>query len=117
MVIYFFFPKGWSIAESILTRLAPLWFGAREIEFKWDYLIMASEGTASLIYFIGFASFAWLWTRNDLSSSLLPTSIAFLIGFCYVSNIYRYFFSFLIIFLQIFIHQLRIQIFPIRFKF
>lgn len=85
--------KGWSIAESILTRLAPLWFGATEIEFKWDYLILAAEGSISIIYFISFATFAWLWTRNDLPSALLPVPIGFLISFCYVSNFYRYFLS------------------------
>jgi hypothetical protein len=40
---------GWAVAESILMRLAPLWIGARQLEFSWEYIQMSIEANFSLV--------------------------------------------------------------------
>lgn len=46
---------GWAIVESALSRLLPILFGARELEFEWSYLVMGIEGNLSILVFIAFA--------------------------------------------------------------
>lgn len=41
---------GWAFADSILHRLAPLWVGARGLEFTWDYILQGLEANANLVY-------------------------------------------------------------------
>jgi len=59
---------GWATAESIVSRLAPLWIGARGVEFSWTYLITSMEGTVSVFYYLAFATSAYLWTKSNLGS-------------------------------------------------
>lgn len=40
---------GWAFADSVLHRLAPLWVGARELEFTWEYIFQGLEANASLV--------------------------------------------------------------------
>lgn len=40
---------GWAFADSVLHRLAPLWVGARGLEFTWDYLLQGLEANANLV--------------------------------------------------------------------
>lgn len=41
---------GWAFADSVLHRLAPLWVGARGLEFTWDYILQGLEANANLVY-------------------------------------------------------------------
>ncbi|KAL6527390.1 hypothetical protein OROGR_016480 [Orobanche gracilis] len=38
----------WAFADSVLHRLAPLWVGARGLEFTWDYILQGLEANANL---------------------------------------------------------------------
>lgn len=40
---------GWAFADSVLHRLAPLWVGARGLEFTWDYILQGLEANANLV--------------------------------------------------------------------
>ena len=46
-----FFPSilGWATAELIMTRLVPLWVGARGVEFDWKYIQMSFDANVSLV--------------------------------------------------------------------
>lgn len=43
---------GWAFADSVLHRLAPLWVGARGLEFTWDYILQGLEANANLVLFL-----------------------------------------------------------------
>ena len=46
---------GWATAEVVMTRLVPLWVGARGVEFDWKYIQMSFDANVSLVsgfYFI-----------------------------------------------------------------
>lgn len=45
----FFMLAGWAFADSVLHRLAPLWVGARGLEFTWDYILQGLEANANLV--------------------------------------------------------------------
>ncbi|KAK6131160.1 hypothetical protein DH2020_035100 [Rehmannia glutinosa] len=38
---------GWAFADSVLHRLAPLWMGARGLEFTWDYILQGLEANSN----------------------------------------------------------------------
>jgi hypothetical protein len=40
---------GWAFADSVLHRLAPLWIGARGLEFTWEYIFQGVEANANLV--------------------------------------------------------------------
>merc|ERR1711865_698089 len=46
---------GWSGMESVLSRLLPIFFGARAVEFEWSYLVMGIKANLSILVFIAFA--------------------------------------------------------------
>uniref|UniRef100_A0A2N9IWT3 BOS complex subunit TMEM147 n=1 Tax=Fagus sylvatica TaxID=28930 RepID=A0A2N9IWT3_FAGSY len=56
---------GWAFADSVLHRLAPLWVGARGLEFTWDYILQGIEANANLKLGCSIAS------DNILNSKLL----------------------------------------------
>ncbi|KAJ7375540.1 hypothetical protein OS493_040526, partial [Desmophyllum pertusum] len=39
---------GWATAELVMTRLVPLWVGARGVEFDWKYIQMSFDANVSL---------------------------------------------------------------------
>lgn len=47
---------GWAFADSVLHRLAPLWVGARGLEFTWEYILQGIEANANLVPFFSFIS-------------------------------------------------------------
>lgn len=49
LTLYFFLLAGWAFADSVLHRLAPLWVGARGLEFTWDYILQGLEANANLV--------------------------------------------------------------------
>mmetsp|Transcript_9863 Transcript_9863/g.16237 ORF Transcript_9863/g.16237 Transcript_9863/m.16237 type:complete len:234 (-) Transcript_9863:175-876(-) len=62
---------GWSFGESVLQRLAPIWFGAKGLEFDWSHVRIGIEANLSLILNISFVGIIWwVWMRRkDLSQS------------------------------------------------
>ncbi|CAL1410884.1 unnamed protein product [Linum trigynum] len=64
---------GWAFADSILHRLAPLWVGARGLEFTWDYILQGLEANANLAFSISMAALGSLmWLRRNKPKTLIP---------------------------------------------
>lgn len=40
---------GWAFADALLHRLAPLWVGAKGLEFTWEFLLQGLESNANLV--------------------------------------------------------------------
>ncbi len=40
---------GWATAELVMTKLLPLWVGARGIEFDWKYMQMSFDANVALV--------------------------------------------------------------------
>lgn len=53
--------KGWATAELAVTRLLPLWVGARGMEFDWKYMQMSFDANICLVR----NSHYWSWNQND----------------------------------------------------
>jgi len=60
---------GWSCAQSLALFLFPLWFGARGMEFSWDYIQMGLTANVQLLFHLAFLASVWLWARRDLEIS------------------------------------------------
>jgi len=61
---------GWALSESLFTRLFPLWFDARELEFEWTSIGMAVEGNLSIAVYISFARLLSRWhSKSDDAAS------------------------------------------------
>ncbi|KAK3425450.1 hypothetical protein EUGRSUZ_F02400 [Eucalyptus grandis] len=64
---------GWAFADSVLHRLAPLWVGARGLEFTWDYILQGLEANANLVFSISLAALGSLmWLRKNKPKTLVP---------------------------------------------
>ncbi|KAL8625324.1 hypothetical protein ACOMHN_044467 [Nucella lapillus] len=74
---------GWATAELVMTRVIPLWVGARGVEFDWKYIQMSLDSNVSLIHHISTAMLVWLYGRSDLQKSLLPVVLFLLCLACY----------------------------------
>ncbi|CAA6667484.1 unnamed protein product [Spirodela intermedia] len=65
---------GWAFADSVLHRLAPLWVGARGLEFTWSTSCKALKRTQ--IWFVLNLSLAALgsliWLRKNKPRTLVP---------------------------------------------
>ncbi|GFS57977.1 transmembrane protein 147 [Trichonephila clavipes] len=74
---------GWASAELLMTRLVPLWVGARNVEFDWKYLQMSFDSNINLVHHITTATLIWLWSRHDLRRTHLPVVMVLLAIGCY----------------------------------
>ncbi|WOK91666.1 transmembrane protein 147 [Canna indica] len=64
---------GWAFADSVLHRLAPLWVGARGLEFTWEYIFQGIEANANLVLNLAFAALGSLmWLKKNKPRTLLP---------------------------------------------
>ncbi|KAH9300002.1 hypothetical protein KI387_011585, partial [Taxus chinensis] len=64
---------GWAFADSLLHRLAPLWVGAKGLEFTWDYLLQGLESNANLVLTVSLAALGSLmWLRKNKPKTLVP---------------------------------------------
>lgn len=86
---------GWASAELLMTRLVPLWVGARSVEFDWKYLQMSFDSNISLVHHITTATLVWLYGRHDLRKSHLPIVMVLLCIGCYRPLIMELFHSIL----------------------
>merc|ERR1719499_694815 len=67
---------GCAVAHSILHYLLPM-IPAKNIEFSWDYFLMAVDSNITLVLLISLVALTWLTTRRDLSASLIPFTYLF----------------------------------------
>ncbi|XP_065024779.1 uncharacterized protein LOC135649835 isoform X3 [Musa acuminata AAA Group] len=59
--------------DSILHRLAPLWVGARGLEFTWEYIFQGVEANANLVLNLSLAALGSLmWLRKNKPRTLIP---------------------------------------------
>lgn len=64
---------GWAFADSVLHRLAPLWIGARGLEFTWEYIYQGIEANANLVFNLSLAALGSLmWLRKNKPKTLIP---------------------------------------------
>ncbi|CAG7896910.1 hypothetical protein BRARA_H00399 [Brassica rapa] len=64
---------GWAFADAVLHRLAPLWVGARGLEFTWDYVLQGLEANANLVFTISLAALGSLmWLRKNKPKTMIP---------------------------------------------
>ncbi|KAM0951520.1 putative transmembrane protein [Dioscorea sansibarensis] len=69
---------GWAFADSVLHRLAPLWIGARGLEFTWEYILQGLEANANLVLNLSLAALGSLmWLRKNKPKTLVPIIYAF----------------------------------------
>ncbi|KAL3840356.1 hypothetical protein ACJIZ3_024947 [Penstemon smallii] len=65
--------KCWAFADAVLHRLAPLWVGARGLEFTWEYVLQGLEANANLVLSISLAALGSLmWLRKNKPQTLIP---------------------------------------------
>ncbi|KAH1076555.1 hypothetical protein GYH30_052162 [Glycine max] len=71
----------WAFADFVLHRLAPLWVGARGLEFTWDYILQGLEANANLIFALASAQLlsislvalgSLMWLRKNKPKTLIP---------------------------------------------
>ncbi|KAG0579425.1 hypothetical protein M758_4G097400 [Ceratodon purpureus] len=68
---------GWAFADAVLHRLAPLWVGAKGLEFTWEYLLQGVEANAHLVFTVSLAALGSLmWLRKNKPSALVPVIYA-----------------------------------------
>ncbi|XP_020597080.1 transmembrane protein 147 [Phalaenopsis equestris] len=64
---------GWAFADSVLYRLAPLWIGARGLEFTWEYIFQGLEANANLVLNLSLAALVSLmWLRKNKPKIVIP---------------------------------------------
>lgn len=64
---------GWTLADSLLKRAAPLWLGAGSGEFTWKYVAIAIEGNLALVTFMAFARLVSRYNARDADSTIRVT--------------------------------------------
>merc|ERR1712227_797545 len=62
---------GWGLTESLLSTLLVYWQGARQYEFSWEFIQMALTQNVELVQLASTVTLVWLWTRQDLSQSVV----------------------------------------------
>ncbi|XP_044983879.1 uncharacterized protein LOC123450900 [Hordeum vulgare subsp. vulgare] len=63
----------WAFADSVLHRLAPLWIGARGLQFTWEYIFQGLEANANLVMTLSLAALGSLmWLRKNKPRTLIP---------------------------------------------
>jgi len=57
---------GWGATETFLTKIAPLWIGARGLEFEWKYVQDSIDANVALLRCIGFVTAVMIYRRKIL---------------------------------------------------
>ncbi|PKA60957.1 alcohol dehydrogenase [Apostasia shenzhenica] len=82
---------GWAFADSVLYRLAPLWIGARGLEFTWDYIFQGLEANANLVLNLSLAALVSLmWLRKNKPKTLIPIIYACVVALATMPSIISY---------------------------
>eukprot|EP01100_Stratorugosa_tubuloviscum_P003099 TRINITY_DN1732_c0_g2_i5.p1 TRINITY_DN1732_c0_g2~~TRINITY_DN1732_c0_g2_i5.p1 ORF type:complete len:175 (-),score=39.91 TRINITY_DN1732_c0_g2_i5:69-593(-) len=77
---------GWSIGESIATRLTIFWFEARNSEFCWDYSVLALQASISLIHFLSIGLTTPYWIKEIKQTKTFKILFILLIFTPFLSN-------------------------------
>jgi len=72
---------GWASSEFLTTKLLPLWFGARAIEFNWIHTQQSFDTNINLVLYLTIAALIWLFSRTDLQKVYVPV-VVILLGLC-----------------------------------
>ncbi|KAH7640395.1 BOS complex subunit TMEM147 [Dermatophagoides farinae] len=56
---------GWTVTESIFTRLVNFYINARSLQFDWHHLIDACGANIDLVQNICLCSLLWYWNRKS----------------------------------------------------
>lgn len=64
---------GWSLGENLLSRLAPLWMGARGLEFEWKYIQMALLSNINMVFYIAFVTLIYLYSKKSIDERIKIT--------------------------------------------
>ena len=56
---------GWTVTESIFTRLVNFYLNARSLQFDWHHLIDACGANIDLVQNICLCSLLWYWNRKS----------------------------------------------------
>lgn len=82
---------GWAFADSVLYRLAPLWIGARGLEFTWEYVFQGLEANANLVLNLSLAALVSLmWLRKNKPKTVIPIIYASAIILASMTSIVSY---------------------------
>ncbi|KAL0477209.1 5 TM domain-containing transmembrane protein [Acrasis kona] len=86
---------GWSLGENLLSRLIPLWMGARGLEFEWKHIQMALLSNINILLYISFASLVYLYSRKiaDSLTRTLRIQMAFLISIPFIIECIKHLFG------------------------
>ncbi|XP_054162654.1 BOS complex subunit TMEM147-like [Oppia nitens] len=68
---------GWSVAESIFTRLVDFYLNARSLEFEWIHLISAAEANIVLLQNMCVSALLWQWNRSGNKLSVVLMMVYF----------------------------------------
>jgi len=63
---------GWSFTQALAQYLIPLWLGAREMEFSWEFIEMGISANLDLLLNMSMLACVWLRSRTDLERQGLP---------------------------------------------
>jgi len=69
---------GWACAEALVHYLLPLWIGARDVDFSWDYIEMGLLSNVNLALHLSNSASVFLGMRNDLD----PIAFAMVLASC-----------------------------------
>jgi len=69
---------GWSLGESIFTRLVDFYLNARSLQFDWTHLLSATEANIHLLQNISVCALLWQWNRSANKLSIVLIMVYFL---------------------------------------
>jgi len=69
---------GWSLAESVFTRLIDFYIKARSLQFDWINIINACEANVVLLQNISICALLWQWNRSGNKLSILLIMLYFI---------------------------------------
>lgn len=70
----------WATSDSVLKRLAPLYLGARSLEFSWKFILTSLEANVSLALHIALAFLVSALTRKGAEHRLKESGLANMIS-------------------------------------
>ncbi|CAG2161496.1 unnamed protein product [Oppiella nova] len=71
---------GWSLGESIFTRLVDFYLNARSLQFDWTHLLSATEANIHLLQNISVCALLWQWNRSANKLSIVLIMVYFFRG-------------------------------------
>ena len=80
---------GWCLCESILSRVAVMWFSIRAWEFDWMYMLSAWEANVNMVLFLAVADSLRWWRRRKCDQQYTQNlAVAATVAYCLIPFIY-----------------------------